>query len=408
MKTTPQLFKFNISKTDLYSLYSPDLDKIFDSYDCSWLFSNPKIITDTIKRYNEKQRFQHNQKHLNELCYLINFLKDKKIINDFGASKLFLISVFHDSIYDPREFNNEEKSANLFLNFVIEEIYLTKKSYFSSYSNNIKKIDFIKNNHEKGLDIIEIYEAILDTKTHKPTNQTSEIFSTMDLFPLSNYTFQELLEVEENIFKEYQCYDYLFYHKNRLKILTEFNNILQNPELESLINYIKYKKVRIALYPGSFNPIHIGHVDIIEKAEKVFDKVVICRGINPKKTNNVYTDLFNFEPFREVKKMYGYQFEFLKELNDTVRKYEKENNLPEIVEYTFIRGLRNHTDFDFEFNQLQYSKRFSEENNLDFNVVYFFSESNLSHVSSSDIRAMMNDATGDKLSKNFLPKQSNE
>ncbi len=393
--------KFNISKSELNSRYFIN----YNEYDYRWLFCSRHTISLIVKKYTEEQRFYHNTKHLNELILLISFLEDSKAINKHQATQLFLISVFHDAIYDPRKFDNEEKSAELFLDTVIEEIVFTKKLYFSPDSNTEEKIKYIKNNHEKATDILEIYDAIIDTKTHKPRSPISEIFSAIDLFGLSNYTSQELIETEENVFKEYQCYDYLLYHENRLKILTEFNETIQSEELERLINYVRFRKIKIALYPGSFNPIHIGHVDIIEKAEKVFDKVIICRGVNPNKTDQTLPDIFEFAPYREVKKMYGYQVDFLEQLNNAAREYEKKNNLPQIVDYTFIRGIRNHTDFDFEFNQLQYNKNFAKEKNLNFNVVYFFSESHLSHISSSDIRAMMNDYTGNKLSKKFLPKE---
>ena len=53
-----------------------------------------------------------------------------------------------------------------------------------------------------------------------------------------------------------------------------------------------------------------------------------------------------------------------------------------------MRGLRNHTDFDFEFNQLQYNKMLAKEKGIDFNCIFFLSEPELQHISSSDIRAM--------------------
>jgi hypothetical protein len=39
-------------------------------------------------------------------------------------------------------------------------------------------------------------------------------------------------------------------------------------------------KPNIGIFPASFNPAHIGHLNILEKAEKIFDKVIIARGIN--------------------------------------------------------------------------------------------------------------------------------
>lgn len=77
----------------------------------------------------------------------------------------------------------------------------------------------IKNRHEHYEEILEIFESILDTKTHKPRNEISEIFCSLDLFCLTNYNFKELIEYEHGIFKEYQYVDYLTYHSKRLDFL---------------------------------------------------------------------------------------------------------------------------------------------------------------------------------------------
>ena len=45
--------------------------------------------------------------------------------------------------------------------------------------------------------------------------------------------------------------------------------------------------MKVGVYAGSFNPFHRGHYDILVKAEKIFDKVIVARGINPEKTNEL-------------------------------------------------------------------------------------------------------------------------
>jgi cytidyltransferase-like protein len=114
------------------------------------------------------------------------------------------------------------------------------------------------------------FESILDTKTHKPRNEISEIFCSLDLFCLTNYNFKELIEYEHGIFKEYQYVDYLTYHSKRLDFLFDIKNDLKtnNYNLDLLIQYIKNRKIKVGLYPGSFRPFHIGHLDILKKAIK--------------------------------------------------------------------------------------------------------------------------------------------
>lgn len=41
--------------------------------------------------------------------------------------------------------------------------------------------------------------------------------------------------------------------------------------------------MKIALYPGSFNPLHEGHIDVMDKAFCIFSHVILARGINPDK-----------------------------------------------------------------------------------------------------------------------------
>lgn len=95
-----------------------------------------------------------------------------------------------------------------------------------------------------------------------------------------------------------------------------------------------------AVFPGSFDPITLGHVDVIERATKLFDEVVVAIGINADKKY-----MFSLEQrkhfieacFKDNKKV-------------TVQTYEgltvdfcKKNNINFIV-----RGLRNPADFEFE------------------------------------------------------------
>lgn len=97
---------------------------------------------------------------------------------------------------------------------------------------------------------------------------------------------------------------------------------------------------RIAVFPGTFDPITIGHVDIIQRALQVFDEVIIAIGINAAKQTMFPLELRmewisnSFSKNEKIKVMHfeGLTAEFCKQQNAGF----------------IIRGLRNGTDFDYE------------------------------------------------------------
>ena len=77
-----------------------------------------------------------------------------------------------------------------------------------------------------------------------------------------------------------------------------------NPILFDLRDYVKSYKPRVAFYAGSFNPFHIGHLDIVNQSKQMFDKVVIILGQNPNKealtTEEIEKNNFVLTPGRYV------------------------------------------------------------------------------------------------------------
>ena len=97
---------------------------------------------------------------------------------------------------------------------------------------------------------------------------------------------------------------------------------------------------RIAIFPGSFDPITIGHVDIIKRALPLFDKIIISVGSNSEKKY-----FFSVE-----KRIQWIKMVFIKTPKIEVKSYNKLT-----VEFAkdsnakfLIRGLRNISDFEFE------------------------------------------------------------
>jgi len=135
--------------------------------------------------------------------------------------------------------------------------------------------------------------------------------------------------------------------------------------------------VKTAIYPGSFNPLHIGHVDIINKALQIFDKVFIAQGKNS--TKYPVTEqkaIFKAVEENNLKNVTVWYFDNL--LVDFIKELERDVCKIDAV----IRGLRNGADLQYEMN-LQYN---NEDLGLNIPVVYFITDRTLGHISSSSIR----------------------
>lgn len=107
--------------------------------------------------------------------------------------------------------------------------------------------------------------------------------------------------------------------------------------------------MRIAICPGSFDPVTKGHVDILERSSKLFDKVIAVVMVNPNKTPTFTTD-------ERVK--------FIKKATEHIPNIEVESYLGLVADYareknahTLIKGLRAVTDFEYEFQQALTNKK---------------------------------------------------
>jgi len=143
-----------------------------------------------------------------------------------------------------------------------------------------------------------------------------------------------------------------------------------------------------AVFPGSFDPITLGHCEIIEKAIQVFDQVIVSVGNN---SNKKYK--FSLE-----QRLHFISSEFEYNSKVLVEKYEgltvdfcKNQNVKHI-----IRGLRNPADFEFE-------KKIALFNNSleDIETIFFLTSPNNAFISSSIVREIIEN-DGDY--KKYVPK----
>ena len=135
--------------------------------------------------------------------------------------------------------------------------------------------------------------------------------------------------------------------------------------------------MKIAVFPGSFDPITIGHVSLIKRALPLFDKIIVAIGVNTSKNklfplekriewiNGVFENVENIE----VHKFNGLTVDFCRKID---AKY-------------IIRGLRNASDFDYEKTIAQLNHEMNDE----IETIFLISRPKFSHISSTIVREII-------------------
>ena len=143
-----------------------------------------------------------------------------------------------------------------------------------------------------------------------------------------------------------------------------------------------------AVFPGSFDPITLGHVDLIYRGLEIFDEIIIAIGVNADKKQlfsledkiQQIKNSFINEPRIKVTSYKGLTIDFCKSVNS---KY-------------ILRGLRNSSDFNYEQSIAQTNSSLSL-----IESVFLISSPQLAHISSTIVRDIIRNE-GD--CKNLVPK----
>jgi len=302
------------------------------------------IPDEIIKAYSEPHRRFHTMEHIYamlEYCGL-----DRPTKNEH----LFHAILWHDVVYVPGALDNEEKSAETWL----------AHSHPDCNSNYTDDEDF---------DREYVAELILSTKGPYKyyTDKNKRLINEAD-FSIFTKCPEELMQYEKDIFYEFQKYPLEEYIKGREEFLLNTLELYTKDSVPYkniifLLKYNKGKQYKIGIYPGSFNPFHIGHLDIIKQAEQVFDKVIIAQGYNRDKGKPI--------PLHDA-------------IQETIVYDGLLTDLFEGNSYSLIRGLRDAEDLRTDLSL----KQTLVDLGLTNSVVYFTCKPELRHISSSMIKSL--------------------
>ncbi len=133
--------------------------------------------------------------------------------------------------------------------------------------------------------------------------------------------------------------------------------------------------MKVGLYPGSFDPITYGHIDIVKRALKIFDKLFILISVNPNK-ETLFTKEERVDQVRRALSTCMDKIE-IKTSNTLTVKHTKDLGATHIV-----RGLRALTDFEYEF-QMTHANRVLDKS---IDSIFFMTDNKYSFLSSTSVK----------------------
>lgn len=114
-------------------------------------------------------------------------------------------------------------------------------------------------------------------------------------------------------------------------------------------------QTNIAVYPGSFDPITNGHIDLVQRSLRIFDRIIIAISTNAEKGSSLFTVEERLEMIREVFRKHGSRVQI-----------DSFSGL--LVDYTdridakvIVRGLRAVSDFEYEFQMAMMNRGLKPE-----------------------------------------------
>ena len=131
---------------------------------------------------------------------------------------------------------------------------------------------------------------------------------------------------------------------------------------------------RSVIYPGSFDPLTNGHINIIKRASKSFDKVVVAVAVNSSKSSIMNID----QRVKVIKKIFKNNNKIVVDkFEGLLVKYANQKKIK-----TILRGMRTVQDFEYELQMA------TSNNKLDSSIetIFMVADANFAHISSSLIK----------------------
>ena len=135
--------------------------------------------------------------------------------------------------------------------------------------------------------------------------------------------------------------------------------------------------MKTAVYPGSFDPVTKGHLNIIERAAKLFDRVIVCVMVNADKSS----PLFSLEQRKEhLRRVTAHLENVVVDAHDgLLAEYARQNGC-----CTVIKGLRAGSDFEKEFQMAMINRKLNPK--LD--SLFLTAEHQYMYLSSSIVKEL--------------------
>ena len=132
--------------------------------------------------------------------------------------------------------------------------------------------------------------------------------------------------------------------------------------------------MKVAVYPGTFDPVTNGHIDIIKRASRIFDKLIVLVALHRGK-DTMFTKEERVEMLKKsVEGMRNVEVDFYEGL---IAEYVKDKRILAV-----IRGMRAVSDFEYEFQMALMNRHLNPE----IEIIYLFPDEKYTYLSSSIVK----------------------